>query len=365
MSSLLPPEKIQSASRIGCYQVDPVQDPRWADLLARHPRTSVFHTPAWLNALQRTYGYTPVVFTTSSPTGDLKNGWVFCEINSWLTGRRLISLPFSDHCEPLCDSVEDMNCMSRFLQSALEQRKWKYLEIRPIHGNFDKKGNGAGFVPAATYFLHTVDLRPALDDVFRNLDKDSVQRRIQRAQQAGLVEKSGTSDDLLREFYRLLVITRRRHQVPPPPLAWFLNLISSQGKGLEIRLAFQAETPIAAILTLRFRDIAYYKYGCSDERFNKFGAMPWLLWNAVAAAKSNGVNEFDMGRTDEDNAGLLAFKNNWAPHPMRLIYWRFPESSQSQDSVDGWKLKMAKSTFSHMPSGLLTIAGKLLYRHIG
>ena len=142
MSSLLPPEKIQSASRIGCYQVDPVQDPRWADLLARHPRTSVFHTPAWLNALQRTYGYTPVVFTTSSPTGDLKNGWVFCEINSWLTGRRLISLPFSDHCEPLCDSVEDMNCMSRFLQSALEQRKWKYLEIRPIRSNFGEIGGG-------------------------------------------------------------------------------------------------------------------------------------------------------------------------------------------------------------------------------
>ena len=105
-------------------------------------------------------------------------------------------------------------------------------------------------------------------------------------EQAGLVEKRGTSDESPEEFYRLLVITRRRHHVPPPPYAWFQNLIRCQGKALEIRLAYQNETPIAAILTLRFRDIVYYKYGCSDARFNKFGAMPWLLWKAISAAKS-------------------------------------------------------------------------------
>ena len=116
---------------------------------------------------------------------------------------------------------------------------------------------------------------------------------------------------------------------------------------------------------MRFRDIVYYKYGCSDERFNRFGAMPWLLWNAIAAAKSSGASEFDMGRTEKNNAGLLAFKNHWVRQPRKLVYWRFPESSHSFDMADGWKMKMAKRAFSHMPGGLLTISGKLLYRHIG
>jgi hypothetical protein len=31
---------------------------------------------------------------------------VFCRVRSWLTGRRSISLPFSDHCEPLVESHE-------------------------------------------------------------------------------------------------------------------------------------------------------------------------------------------------------------------------------------------------------------------
>src|SRR5262245_55208093 len=34
------------------YAIDPLRDPRWAELVARHPKASVFHTPGWLLALQ-------------------------------------------------------------------------------------------------------------------------------------------------------------------------------------------------------------------------------------------------------------------------------------------------------------------------
>jgi hypothetical protein len=364
MTSPLPKSDIQSASRLCCYQLDPTQDPRWAELVEKHPKASVFHTVAWLQALRRTYGYEPVAFTTSPPTGELKNGLAFCRINSWLTGSRIVSLPFSDHCEPLCDSTEEFNFLICYLQTAFEHEEWKYLEVRPIDGYFGQKGGGIDFRPTATYFLHRLDLRPDLKEVFQSFNKDSVQRRIRRAERAGLVEKCGRSDDLLKDFYALFVITRSRHRLPPIPYAWFRNLCHCFGEALEIRLAYKDKTPIAAILTLQFRDFVYYKYGCSDARFNKFGATPWLLWKAIAAGKSNGANEFDMGRTEDGNTGLLAFKNHWVPQPKRLVYWQFPHAS-SLDLVGGWKLEMAKRAFSCMPDRLLTIIGKLIYRHIG
>ena len=364
MSGSLPASNGQRDSCLCCYQLDPTEDPRWAELVERHPNASVFHTVAWLQALRRTYGYEPVAFTTSPPTDELKNGLVFCRINSWLTGRRLVSLPFSDHCEPLCDSAEDMNFLIRYLQTVLEHQGWKYLELRPINGNFGPRGGGIGFLPATRYFLHTLDLRSDLDEVFRSLDKNSVQRRIRRAERAGLVEKCGRSDDLLREFYALFVVTRGRHRLPPIPYVWFRNLIQCQGKALEIRVAHRDKTPVAAILTLRFRDIVYYKYGCSDSQYNRFGAIPWLLWRAITAGKSTGANVFDMGRTQEDNAGLLAFKNHWVSQPRQLIYWKFPHTS-FVNSVYDWKLKLAKRFFFYMPDRLLAITGRLIYRHIG
>src|SRR5580658_9783603 len=142
MSSPLTKDNIQLASQLSCYQLDPTKDARWAELVKRHPRASIFHSVPWLEAIRRTYGYEPVVFTTSPPTGDVKNGLVFCRIDSWLTGNRLVSLPFSDHCAPLCDSPEDLNFLIRYLQTALEHQKWKYLEIRPVNGNFDEPESG-------------------------------------------------------------------------------------------------------------------------------------------------------------------------------------------------------------------------------
>jgi hypothetical protein len=346
------------------HTLNPLSDSRWDDLIARHPKASVFHQRAWLEALLLTYGYKPIVFTTSPPGSELKNGLLFCQVKSWLTGRRLVSLPFSDHCDPLCDSTEEMKILVGFAQSAVNSKQWQYLEIRPVDERFGAASAEIGLQPIGRYSHHVLDLAPAIDDLFRGLDKDSVQRRIKRAEKAGLAENCGNSPELLKEFYALFVMTRGRHHLPPPPYAWLQNLLQTQGQALEIRIAYKDSTPIAAILCLRFRKIAYFKYGCSDAAYKQFGATPWLLWKAIVSAKDSGAMQFDLGRTEHDNAGLLAFKNNWVSTCKELLYWRFPVVG-SFGIRESRKLKMAKRVFSHMPQGLLVMSGKLVYRHIG
>jgi len=352
-----------SSPRFCCYRLDPILDPRWGQLVERHPLASVFHSVPWLRALQRTYGYKAEAFTTSPPSSELKNGMVFCHVDSWLTGRRLVSLPFSDHCEPLCDSTEDIEFLIRYLQSTFEHEGWKYFQVRPIHRDLSKI-DGIPCLPAEEYFLHKLDLRPDLDELFRGFDKDSVQRRIQRAKRAGLVEKCGRSKDLLRDFYALFLMTRRRQRVPPTPYGWFRNLVDELGEALEIRMAYKEKTPVVAIITLRFGDVVTYKYGCSDERFNRYGATPLLLWQAIVSAKSQGATEFDFGRTQQENAGLLAFKNRWVPQPARLVYWQYPYAT-NREAGSQWRTKLATHCFSLMPQIIQTSIGKLLYRHVG
>jgi lipid II:glycine glycyltransferase (peptidoglycan interpeptide bridge formation enzyme) len=160
----------------------------------------------------------------------------------------------------------------------------------------------------------------------------------------------------------LLVITRKRHQLPPQPYAWFRNLLKCFGEALEIRVAYKDKVPIASVLTLQFKGIVYYKYGCSDARFNNLGATPLLLWRAIVQARSVGALKFDFGRTEVQNSGLVAFKDKWAPRSKRLIYLRFPRAiSQS----DGRKLRFLNQIFARMPGKLLALTGSLIYRHIG
>jgi len=346
------------------YRFDPLQDARWPKLLETHRYASVFHTPAWLEALRRTYGYKPIAFTLSPPTGELKNGLVFCRVCSWITGGRMVSLPFSDHCEPLVDRLEDLDFLIGCLQADMEHQKWKYLEVRPVNGIFTRKGEASGFRNAKVYYLHSLDLRPELDDIFRSLHKDSAQRRIRHAERLNLVSQHGRSEQLLKDFYGLQKLTRRRHHLPPQPYAWFRNLLSCMGSALEIRLAYKDRVPVAGVLTLRFRNTLYYKYGVSDARLKNMGAMPFLLWDTIRDAKKAGLEEFDLGRSESDNEGLIAFKDHWTHIHRQISYWRYPASDSLASSED-WKLRIAKRIFTLMPDRVLDATGRLIYRHIG
>ncbi len=62
------------------YTFDPLQDPRWPELLERHPSASMFHSRAWLDSLRRAYGYEPIGYTTSPPRSELTNAMVFCHV---------------------------------------------------------------------------------------------------------------------------------------------------------------------------------------------------------------------------------------------------------------------------------------------
>ncbi len=363
LNCTLPATSPSPSGPLSCYQIDPIRDPRWTAFVSSHIRASVFHTVPWLRALQRTYGYQPVVLTTSPEKGELKNGLVLCKVDSWLTGRRLVSLPFSDHCELLCDSIEDVACVIGCAQGLLEKERGKYMQLRPASEGLGKLDGAKACFPDAKYFLHTLDLRPDLDELLRGFDKDSVQRRISRADRAGLVEKCGTSSEFLRDFYALFILTRRRQKTPPTPYVWFQNLVQELGAKLEIRVAYKEETPIAAIMTLRFRDRSYYKYGCSDARFNNYGATPWLFWKAITAAKLSGATQFDLGRTELTNGGLLAFKNQWVPKPQTIVYWRYP--ARPKRSQAGWKQNAARNVFSVLPGILQARIGSFLYPHIG
>jgi hypothetical protein len=329
--------------------------------LTKHPRASVFHTVAWLKALRQTYGYEPIVYTTSAPGEDLQNGLVFCRINSWLTGHRLVSLPFSDHCEALVDKAADLQGLITFLQRRFAEESWRYVEMRPLNG---PSGTNSIFRQAESFCFHQMDLSPNLDTIFRRFHKDSTQRKIRRAEREGLTQVEGHSESLLDIFYRLQMLTRRQHQLPPQPKNWFRNLIDCFGEALRILVAFKDGQPVASILTLCYKSTLVYKYGCSNPRFNNLGGTHLLFWTSIQDAKKCGLRTFDLGRSDLDNNGLIAFKDRWGANRSTLTYVRFPAESLRQRGV-GWKLRIAKRVFAHAPDRFLSAAGNVLYKHIG
>jgi lipid II:glycine glycyltransferase (peptidoglycan interpeptide bridge formation enzyme) len=272
-----------------------------------------------------------------------------------------VSLPFSDHCEPLLDRPEALEGLLSRLECGLGKENYRYVELRPLS---DYRQGPAGFGKANWFWFHRIDLRPASDELLGSFHNDCVRRKIRRAEREGLTYEQGRSQSLLKQFYNLLLVTRRRHQLPPPPLDWFLNLTICLGEHMEIRVASKDGQPVASILTVRYKKSLVYKYGCSDARYNHLGGMQLLFWRAIQDAKRDGISELDLGRSDWDNPGLAAFKDRWGSVRSVLTYWRYPVPAVV-NARPRWTVRRAKGMLAHMPVSVLSVTGKLLYRHVG
>ena len=341
---------------------DPVGDSRWSALLDRHPAASVFHTPGWLSTLQQTYGYEPFVVTTSSGPS-LENGVVACRVKGW-TSRRLVSLPFSDHCSLLADQPSDLSEMLVFMMEDARKSGATSVELRPTQGlgpSLDASA-ACGMQPGATYCLHRLDLRAEPTEMFSRFHH-SAQRAVRRADREGLTYEAGTSERLLASFYRLLRMTRRRHRLPPQPLVWFRNLLVNLGDRVAIHLASKNAEPVAGILTLSFKNTVYYKYGGSNATHHRLGGMPFLFWRVMRDARSRGFEELDLGRSDIGQPGLIAFKDHLGATQSTLTYYRYPGRRDAGRS--GWMSRVAREPFAFLPDAALDLAGKLIYKRLG
>ncbi|MCU0937117.1 MAG: GNAT family N-acetyltransferase [Gammaproteobacteria bacterium] len=357
------------------YVLAPLTDPRWDDLVARHPRASVFHTGGWLDALKRTYGYEPFALTTTA-AGPLDDGLVVCRVRTW-AARRLVSLPFSDHCDPLVDSADALSAMIAWLEAEIRKGGWRSIELRPrteTGGQPFRADDGPGAVrdggqpfrvaETGRFMLHTLDLRQPAAEIFRRFHASSTQRAIRRAEREGLEYDAGRSRAHLEEFFGLLRLTRRRHGLPPQPVAWFRQLLASFGERLTIHLARHQGAAVAGILTLTFRTTMVYKYGGSDAAHHARGGMPLLFWRAVQQAQAAGLELLDLGRSDLDQDGLIAFKDHLGATRSTLTYYGIPGRPAGGPRVDVLS-RAARRVAARLPDAALDLTGRVLYRHLG
>ena len=163
-------------------EIDALTDSRWPSFLRRNPVASVFHTRGWLEAVRMTHGYQLRALSISAPDGNIQSAAVFCRVSSRLTGRRLISVPYSAHCDPLVASAADFQSLLLAFEEWAQQEGCKYVELRPasalplIQSEWKR---------SQEFYLHRLDLRAEADSVFRDSHRDCIERRTRHAEKAG------------------------------------------------------------------------------------------------------------------------------------------------------------------------------------
>jgi hypothetical protein len=337
--------------------VNPLEYPGWDLLLAAHSQASIFHGTGWARVLQQTYGHTPV-YICRFDGQQLSELLPIMEVSSRWTGRRGVSLPFTDFCPALKPIDQDGQALYEAAMDMGRLRRWKYLECRSSSDGW------AGASPSLEFYGHVIDLTPGVDALFKHLDS-AVRRGIRKAEAAGLQADFSTSSEAMETYYALHCRTRRRHGLPPQPFRFFENiqrhvLDAGQGFIATVRLKDQ---PLAAGFFFTYGRQALYKFGASDFAFQQLRPNNLMMWAGIRHSAAKGFSTLHLGRSSLANEGLRRFKLALGAMEETMRYCRYDFSSRGfvadADRTEGW----FNLVFARLPLPLLRLAGRILYPH--
>lgn len=339
--------------------INPVKHSSWNDSVLNDSRCTIFHSSNWASVLSESYDYKPLYFTLTQ-NGRLTALVAAMEINTALTDKRGVSLPFTDYCDPLlADGVVFEDIMNGLIEYG-EQAKWKSFEFRtenPVSAR----------IPLSSQFYgHTLDVSGNEKSIASGF-RDSTRRNIRKAEKEGVVVTLAQSLDSVKQFYDLNCVTRREHGLPCQPYIFFEKIYShiiSKNLGIVV-IATKDGRNVAGAVFFHFGNRVIYKYGASNRKYQHLRANNLIMWKAIQWYCGHGYHRFDFGRTEQGNDGLLQFKRGWGAREYLINYYKY-DLRRRAFVADPMKVTgLHNRIFRMMPLPLLKLAGSVLYRHAG
>ena len=332
--------------------LDPRTDGRWEEFVERASGATMFHHPAWIALLADRYRYEFAASCLVDDGGRIVAGLPWGRIESRLTGRRLVALPFSDACEPLTDGASE----DELARAIDEHRRETGLGLE-VRWRMEALGT-----TAQQYWRHTLALEPDADAVAKRA-KSSIRRGVSKARKERLEFERRTDAAALDAFYRLHLRTRRRQGAPTQPKRFIdgLGALFERGHGF-VALVTDGGKPLAAAVFLQLRGHLIYKYGASDRSALARRPNNLLFAEVIRWACEAGLSELDFGRTDLDQEGLKQFKRGWGAEELPLHHTYAGMEAPSADASGVQRLAAPVIRYSPPTVGRLFGA---LYRHFG
>jgi len=253
---------------------------------------------------------------------------------------RALPLPFAQiERGPVCGEPEHL---PEILNSLLEQTRRRgilRLSVMPYWAGEAKERaerllRQQGFADKQSFGgRHARSLRLDLtslteDNLFAGRALFKVRQNIGRAERAGASARPGRPEDLtaFRHLHEELMHLESKR---PPGPAWYDALadyfVQPEGRGAMFVCEHQGKV-VSAIFVARHGRLATYILGASSRQALRFPKMILPMAAAIAWAKRNGVESFDLGGipmngdSDTKRASIAEFKHSFAREAIDLAH---------------------------------------------
>jgi CelD/BcsL family acetyltransferase involved in cellulose biosynthesis len=313
------------------YELRPVgrtDRDRWETFVADHPAATVFHTWAWLAAVDSTFAYDPahrLVYGTggSEPVAAVPG------FSIPGAGGRTVVNPFCEYGFPLIDEGADAVGVLRALAAdvgPLGARVLKDAGWTGIRGY-----NPAGYGAVRTGEVIRLDTTRPFDAVRETSFSSEARRSVRAATGAGLSVRPGS----VAEYYPLYLATMRRLGSPQFPESFFLDLAAELDDDLSVFVAERDGEAVGGILLL----------DCGGARMIWSNASRRDAWDvhpnhrlyaaAIEDACVTSVDVVDFGRS-RPGTGVHSFKRQFGGEASPLASFVAPPSRTGRASLEGY-----------------------------
>jgi FemAB-related protein (PEP-CTERM system-associated) len=328
----------------------------WNRYVASHPSATSYHRYEWLTVIQESFGHDAIpmaAFAESGMVGILP----LVEINSWLFGHFLVSLPFVNYGGVLADSP------------GIEAALWaRAVELAQAKGARYVEARHCSVHPFIAHRKHhkatlVLDLAPSVEAQWKSFDS-KLRNQIRKAELAGLTARIGGVTDL-PAFYDIFARNMRDLGTPVYGPRFFAEILHRFPESARVVLVHRATVPVAAAIAIASGETLQVPWAGSRREARALCPNMRLYWELIQHAIKAGFRRFDFGRSTPDS-GPYKFKQQWGAMPVPL-YWEYwtrdgqavpdlsPLNPKYQHAIRLWKC---------LPLSLTNRLGPYLVRNI-
>lgn len=349
--------------------IDPAADPRWERFVTEHPTALVWHTAAWLEVLRRTYPFQPAHLAYEED-GALHGVLPLFLVASPLTGRRLVSLPFSGPAGPVGRTPEATAALVDAALSLGRARRCAYVNLQ-CRDDLQRL-DGSDFATERSFVCSALPLTWEGNAPHFPRPR-SCRQEIARGRRRGVQVEVTADPAELGAFYRLYLATGRHHGMPPQPFALFRHMweaFAPRG-AFHLVLARQQQTPVYAMLCLTHRDVISGVYSGADYSALRLHAARVGDWSMAEWGHDRGFRSLDLVQSHVRNTGLRWYKRSLGAKEVGMTHYYSPArgpTSLLREHLVGGSSRLGRTLklgVSRLPDPAFIALGRLAFPHVG
>lgn len=337
------------------------QKEKWNRYVLKHPESTIFHRAEWKEVVEEIFGQQGIYFLVEEE-GTIRGVLPLFLINSFLTGKYLVSAPYAVYGGILADNEEAKRLLFQEARKITDEENADYLELR------NQKESGLELPQKDLYYFFTLDLSPDPDVIWKQMRKRN-RNILRKGIKSGLsCSFNGLGTPLPQEltrFYELFSACQRALGTPVLPLSFFRKLLEIFPDQTGIFSAeYQGKIISSLFVFLHNQTISPYYIGY-DSAYLKYAPNNYLLWEVIKYGCQQGFKEYDMGRSRQ-GTGSYNFKRYWGIEPQQLSYEYYLSRSKQIPQVNpsNSKYDIPRRVWTQLPLSWTRYLGPKLIKHL-